>query len=481
MKRKSLPDLKNKIVNGMITLIIRDLGMKIIGILGQIILVRLIAPEFFGIFAILSFCSGVAELFTDLGLSQSIVQSKQKLTQKQIDSIITVKFFVSIVISILLILSFPIIKMVYKQLDNSHILLLAAFSISIWIKSVKNSLMALLDKDLNFKAVSRIDTIGVIVYFLVAITLALLKYYLWGLVLAIVIKELIEFTITAYYKRWVPKISIDLKIISDFLKFGFYIQIGNIISFLNRSTIPIAGYNLTAVNLGYLNWSRGVANLSNTLFDNYGRAAFAGMSKIQNNDELLTIAVTKSVKALNIVSFLFILLVLGFSHEFTFLVLSARWLPAVNILYLFSLSLYFYGASVSISHALLAKGKSKEVVSISGVLVLIDLILAFLFVRIFGFTGIAIASCLGSISLFTGYFILSKNLGLKINISSLFLRNSIVFLMTASLIYLLNVILPGYLFITLIVKITLSIVAYLSFTKFVSPVEFLQLKRMMRL
>ena len=78
MKSKKSSSLKQKVVSGLLVLIFRDFGMKVVAIFGQLLLVRVVAPEFFGIFAILTFIINAFDLITDLGFSQAIIQQQKK-------------------------------------------------------------------------------------------------------------------------------------------------------------------------------------------------------------------------------------------------------------------------------------------------------------------------------------------------------------------------------------------------------------------
>src|SRR5438045_5753919 len=84
---KKISELKQKTIKSTIQLISREVLMKIIAIVGQLFLIRLLDPASFGVFAILSFILATAEIFSDIGLNLAIIQQKQQPTSAQFSTI----------------------------------------------------------------------------------------------------------------------------------------------------------------------------------------------------------------------------------------------------------------------------------------------------------------------------------------------------------------------------------------------------------
>lgn len=468
MKQSKLSLLKDKVVRGMFSLIVRDFILKIISIFGQIILVKIIAPQYFGFFAIIVFLVNVFELFSDLGFSQAIVQNKKKLTNVQLSTIFFLKLSLSVISIILLVISFPAIKFFYQQLTYVHFTMLIFLSSTIIIKTTKGILFALLDKDLNFSVVSKIDIAGIIIYFVVAITFALNGMNLWSLIYAIFAKELIELFIAFYYKPWKPQLVFNFKSVKKMIKYGSFLQIGNFIAFIETSIIPIAGFRLSAHQLGLLQWSSNVSSLSDTLFENYGRAAFAGLSRIQEKKDKITLAVNKSTSLLNSFIFLFALLIFGYAHEFTFLILSKQWLASLPSLYWFVSSLIFFGGSITLAHALLAIGKSKEVTILTGITVLLELLIALFLLQKVGFNGIAVAVFITYCIQFLGYYFLGKNFGLNLSLKKSLFTKLLVFAFSGIGVIFLNTLFHNFFITTFFLKVAATCALYIIFISIIS-------------
>lgn len=461
MNNEKFNKLKVKVTHGIFVLMLRDFGLKIISIIGQIVLVRLVAPEYFGFFAIITFLVGAAELFTDLGLTQAIIREKKKLTNIQINTILSIKLLLSVVTMVLLLLSYPIISSIYKQLSDDNFLMLVVLSSTLLAKAIKGVSIALIDRELDFGLVARVDFIGAISFFCVAIILALNNLMLWNFILALFVKEYLELLVVLYYKPFKLSRKFSFKSIRYLIKYGSFIQLGNFVNFIDSSIIPIAGSKLSANQLGLLNWSFNITTLSNALFDNYGRAAFAGMSKIQTMKDKLSLFINKSISLLNIVSFLIIALVIGYSREFTILFLTDKWLPALPSLYWFIASLLFYGGAVTLAHALLAIGKSKEIALLSAFLVLLEIAFAIFSQRYFGFTGIAISVFLTYFALFASYVFIATRNKLQVDLYKALVKKLYLLFFIMLIVSFFNFILPLESFLSLLAKVSVTILIYI--------------------
>src|SRR5262245_13132014 len=95
---KKISELKQKTITSTVQLISREIGMKIIAIVGQLILVRFLTPTIFGIFAIFSFLISIAEILNDIGFNLSIIQKKEKPTHQQLSTIFFIKLILTIIV-----------------------------------------------------------------------------------------------------------------------------------------------------------------------------------------------------------------------------------------------------------------------------------------------------------------------------------------------------------------------------------------------
>src|SRR5581483_2226152 len=268
--------MENLFVRGLGILLIRETALKIVAFIGNIILARLLSPEYFGLFVILSFVISFFALFTDIGLSSAIIQQKDKISRQKVTTIFLTRQLLSILIVILLWIVAPYIKFFYHQIDSNAIFALRIFSLSILIGPFSDIGISLLEREFKYNLISLIDAVGVVAYQVTAIICALMGFYLWSFIIAIFVKEILEGLLVVILKPWKPTLTNSLKSIKTMLSFGLYLQMGGLLTFLHDSVNPlIAGILNGSSAVGLLDWASSLALIPKNLTDNYGRVAFA--------------------------------------------------------------------------------------------------------------------------------------------------------------------------------------------------------------
>jgi len=99
-------EISRRAVSGVMVLTLRKFALRAISYLGGIFLARLLAPEIFGIFAIISFVINFFAFFSDVGLGAALIQKKDELTKKDLAVTFTLQqiLVVAVVLLILLII-----------------------------------------------------------------------------------------------------------------------------------------------------------------------------------------------------------------------------------------------------------------------------------------------------------------------------------------------------------------------------------------
>jgi O-antigen/teichoic acid export membrane protein len=463
--------LKGKVVGGMISLVAREIGMKVLSIVGQLLLVHLLTPENFGIFAVLTFIVTTLDFLLDLGLTQGVIQSKQKITQAQFSTIFFLKLSSSCLLFVLFIAFAPFLKLVYPQLTNNYIFMIRVLSIIFLLRPLQSTITSMLDRNLEYKSIARIDILGITTYYVIAIVLSIFNFQVWALIIAIIGKEIVE-TITAFLvKRWIPSFTFSLGKIGDIIRFGFYSQLGSLLFLLHSSVIPlVGGMRFSPYSLGLLDWSWSIALLPNALSDNFGRVALSGMSRIQEEKELVVKAINKSVGLLNIISYLFPLIVFSFGYEIIFYVFGDKWLPALSALTTFSIGTFFMGGNIAVGHGLLAIGKVKSQTIVFGILTFFEILFAILFSFRFGIVGISYAFVLHAIALFIAYYAIGFNNHMKLSVTLPYLGKFTVVLLTFIFAQIVNSLLPSNIVI-FVIKIVFASICYILFSFIFSKEE----------
>lgn len=462
ISNKSLSQLKQKAIIGITQMTVREVVMKGISVIGQLTLVRILLPEYFGIFAILSFIVSIGELFTDLGLSMAIIQNKTSLSQKQLSTVFSIRLVLSLIVIVLLFLLSPIVREVYPALSYEHILMLQVTSLVLLFKPLRSVLVALLERELRYNQVSVIDLSGIVTYYVTAIILAFYGFGIWSFIAALFAKDACETLLALRYFPWIPKFFIDYLQVRNLLHVGMYFQMGSIMGFVHRSTIPvIAGMRATPQVVGYLDWGANVASIPRALSENVGRVSFSSFSRIQENKLLIARAIERSFDFLSFISLFLLLVAIGFGNEVVYYLLSESWVPAVPALIWFVGGTIFLNGTSSVGHGILALGKSKPLFLISLFVIPAEWILAYLLLSAYGFVGIAIASFIIAAVMLASQIVIAQRLGITLNLYRMFVIKAYIFFTGYGLILLLHHFLPGDGFFLTVIKLMFFSEGYL--------------------
>lgn len=116
--------IRKRVASGMVVLGVRRILAQLVLTASNIILARILAPEIFGAFAIISFLVSTVGIFTSFGLLPALVQKRGKPTKEELRAIFTVLFFASLVFVIVIFFLAPLANIFYQgQLSSSGVFL----------------------------------------------------------------------------------------------------------------------------------------------------------------------------------------------------------------------------------------------------------------------------------------------------------------------------------------------------------------------
>lgn len=456
-------DLKSSIIHGFGTLIIREVFIKFFSFLGQVVLARILVPEDFGVYVIIVFIVSIFNLFSDIGLSQAIIQKKVELSISELSGIFWLKVILALILIFLIFTFSPFIKIFYPALNDVNIIMLKTFTITILLSNLRTIPISLLERKIQYNLISIVDIIGVIIYYVVAIVGALLNFGIWSLIAGAIIKEVIETIIFYFIRPFIPHLIYFKDGIKKMIKFGIYMQGNGLIMFFISSLAPaVAGRTSGPYAVGLLDFASSIVSIPAVVSINFGRVAFAGYSRIQGEKEMLSKSINKSVSMLAILLYIFPVIFLGLGKDLIYFIYTEKWIAAVPALYWLSISVFFYPTITSLGQIILSLGKSKEIFLYTLAISSIGLGSAFLFINKFGFTGIAMANVLIYIGLYLSYIVILKKAEYEFNAIYILIPKLIAAICSVIFIAILNILLPTN-FLVLIIKLLLGTIAYLVF------------------
>ncbi len=386
--------------------IMGKLSNQIVTFILSIFLARLLSPADYGLLAMVSVFIGLSMIFSDLGLSSSVIQRK-KLHFSHLSSVFYFNMAIATLLTILLFCAAPLISWFYDkpELYNltkgmSLIFVVKAFS------SVQNNLLI---RSLNFKKLSKINFTSSIISGIVGVYFAFKGYGVWSLVIQQYILAGCFSILVWVFSDWKPQLCFSTKALKQLWGFGFNMFLSGFINNIyERLDILIIGKISPVATLGYYQRAKSLESMvisysSGTL----ASILFPLLSKIQNDLARYQSVIKKLFQILVFVTFMLLGNLYLSSYELILLLFTKKWLPCLEYYQIMIFAGFVVPLSSLLCDVLSSRGNSKEFLRLE-IYKKIICSLAFIALFYFGLKGFLFAS------LFTGFTALLLNIGFVI-------------------------------------------------------------------
>lgn len=242
-------DLGRRALRGGIASVAMQYGNGALQIVAAVILARLLAPEDFGLVAIVTVLTSFAPYLIDFGLGDATMQRK-KITRSQVSSLFWLSSGIGLAVAAVVAASSPLIAMVYREPRLEPIALCTAIMFVVW--GLSNQHVALLRRTMQFGKIATIQTIATLAGVAIAVVLAIYGYGYWALVLRPIMTALCIAIGAWLVCRWTPGLpSFDQDVMS-MARFGLHVVSFSVTYTLARSVDRIAlGFVYRPDQVGY--------------------------------------------------------------------------------------------------------------------------------------------------------------------------------------------------------------------------------------
>ena len=307
--------------------------ITVIQIVQFAILGNLLTKEQFGVVGMITTVVIFTQILLDMGFSAAIIQ-KEKVTDEQLSTLYWLNIIVGIVLFIGLFFASPLIAGFYNQPEL--IPLIKVLGIMFLIAPIGQQFQYLLQKDLNFNLLSRIEVATNLASFISLLIMIFLIEELYAYVISQVIlnslKGILYFAV--YSKKWKPSFVFNLSSIKELMSFGVFQLMSRLVNRIGANIDYILiGRFLGAEALGIYSLAYQVVTIPvmkiNPIIT---RVAFPVFSRSQSDNKLLIEGFLNVTKMLALVSLPLLLGLMAISDLFIEVFFGARWLDAAPIL-----------------------------------------------------------------------------------------------------------------------------------------------------
>lgn len=320
-------------------------------------LARLLSPEDFGTFALLSVFSGLAAALIEGGFGIALIQ-KHDLKDEDNSTVFWINLIISSLISILLACASSTISDFFGLEIVEQLTLIVA--ITVWINGLGIVQRALLVKLLAFKTLAIINLCALFVSSLSAVMLAWFGFGAFSLAAQGLVSGVITVVLLWVTGRWIPKLIFSISSAKRLFSFGGFILASTLLDvFYSKSYTFLVGKFYGLADLGQFSRAESASQLVSGLFyEPIAKVAFPAFSQMKGNRDRVRRGLKGAIKFSMLLNSAAMLTLAVVARPFVLTVFGPQWELAAQILPILVLSSLFMPLHVLNLQVLMALGRA---------------------------------------------------------------------------------------------------------------------------
>ncbi|MGE6328535.1 lipopolysaccharide biosynthesis protein [Psychrobacter pacificensis] len=357
-------------------------------------LARLLAPEAFGLIAMVTIVFELANTFVSSGLGTALIRNKSVS-----DTDFNTVFYTNIVLSIIayttIFIGSPYVANFYNQPEL--ILLIQVMGLSVFINATKIVQSAIFNRDMNFKALMKSNTLSVVLSGVLGVLAAWYGLGVWSLVIQSLSSACISGIMLWSMSNWKPSLKFSYESFTKLFKFSKNLLAEGILDVIFRNSyILVIGRLFSAEVTGIYFFATKLSNLiSQQLTSAIQQATLPALATMQDETAALRVKYRQIIQMTMFVIAPVMALLAAVSPILVPLAFKEAWTPAVPYLQLLCIIGALYPLHAINVNLLMVKGRSDVLFKI-GLLKRAFSITLLLLAVPYGVTGIIIAQIISS-------------------------------------------------------------------------------------
>lgn len=349
--------LKSKAISGICWRGLETIGTQGIQFVVGIILARILAPEEFGLIAMLLIFTQLAQTFVESGFSNALIQKKNANYTDEC-SVFYFNLLIAMVVYAVLFVTAPFIASFYNE--PQLIKVLRVISLTLVIGALGQIQQTLLTKQINFKSLLKVGVISIIISGTTGIIVAYKGFGVWAIVTQQLTLISIRTLILWLVSPWRPAWLFCIKSLKSLFRFGSKLLVSGLLdTFFNNIYGLIIGKFYTPTDLGYYNRGRSVPNLlMMSVNGTIATVMFPVFSELQDDHARLKTAAKRTLKKACFFVMPLMFGLVAVADTFIRILLTDKWLPCVPYLRVMCLVFSLFPVHVTNLQLINAIGRS---------------------------------------------------------------------------------------------------------------------------
>ena len=416
MEELDIAKVKRKSIKGVFALTSRTFFIQIVSLISNLLLTIYLAPSVFGIFFVVSAAIAFLSYFSDIGLAAALIQKKEEVTQKDLRTTFTIQQILVLTIVVTALLGSNFVGKFYN-LNSDGVLLFQVLAISFFLSSLKTIPSIILERNLDFSKLVIPQIVETLVFNIVAVVLAVKGFGVTSFTAAVILRGISGLLAIYLISPWKVGLGFSKESAKKLLSFGFPFQLNSLLALIKDDLfIAYLGKVLPLAQVGYIGFAQKWALMPlRLIMDNVIRITFPSFSRLQDEKEILTKAIEKSIFAACFIIFPSLTGLVILSPYFIDLIPKyIKWEPALLSLLFFSINAALSSVSTPLTNALNAIGKIKTTLYLMVFWTIATWVLTPILIIKIGFNGVAVSSAIISLSVILVIYLVKRHLSFSI-------------------------------------------------------------------
>lgn len=331
---------------------------RMLQIVKNIILARILSPSDFGVFGVATLALVALESFSETGFVYALIQ-KRDTSAKHYNTAWTTHIIKDILLALVLLLTAPFIGRLFDS--PASVSLLRVIGLSTIFQGFINIYTAKLEKNFSFGQVFKYRFLGSALDITASIIAVIMLKSVWALVIGLIVGNLTRMIMSYIVIKERPKFQFDKTSFSELWRFGRWALFSSAIIFLAGYGDNIAVQKILGVSsLGVYAMAFKLSNTPATEISRViGRVTLPAFSAIQDTVErvkkgYLQVTFVTSVLAIGLAALIF-----GTAYKLTTSLLGPSWLPMIIPLQILTISGVLRALTGTVGPIYYALGKPK--------------------------------------------------------------------------------------------------------------------------
>jgi len=319
-----MDNFRTKVITASKWSALTEITSKAITPLVFVVLARLLSPEDYGVVASASIVVGFSQIFSDAGLSSTLIQSRED-SKKVANIVFFGNFFIASFVYIIIFLFSGLIAKLFHDVRIEDVLRVQ--SLILVFNSLSSTHSALFRKELNFQSLFWVRLLSVGAPALASIPLAYFGYGYWALVAGTLSGSIFQVVILWKLSKWRPSFEIDKKILKKVFGFSSWVTLESFFAwFFSWGDSTIVGIYLSTKELGLFRTGNSfVVMVFGFLLSPLLPVLYSSFSTINNDSERLREYFAKVTKIIGFITLPVTFSIFFYKIQIEHIVFGAKW------------------------------------------------------------------------------------------------------------------------------------------------------------